>query len=286
MDYSNKTREELILICKENNIKGYSGKKKDDIIKLLSKKVSEKNEIIEEHPVTIDTDKLKMIDLFAGTGAFTLAFQGTNEVNVVFANDMVEHSKNIYDENFNHELTLKNLNEIDVEDIPKHDILTGGFPCFIEGTKVLTYGGYKNIEDVLLDDKLLTHTGEFQSILNLQKKIYNGDLYEIDIKYHSNTINCTSEHPFYIREKKREWDSKLNIYIYTFNKPIWKKAIELTKNDYIGMVINNKNIIPEFTFEKEVIKFDKYEEWYMMGYMLGETKEVFSIIHKKIIYIF
>ena len=30
MDYSNKTREELILICKENNIKGYSGKKKED----------------------------------------------------------------------------------------------------------------------------------------------------------------------------------------------------------------------------------------------------------------
>ena len=35
----------------------------------------------------------------------------------------------IYDENFNHELTLKNLNEVKVEDIPKHDILTGGFPC-------------------------------------------------------------------------------------------------------------------------------------------------------------
>ena len=36
MDYSKKTREELIAICKENSIKGYSGKKKEDIIKLLS----------------------------------------------------------------------------------------------------------------------------------------------------------------------------------------------------------------------------------------------------------
>ena len=70
-----------------------------------------------------------MIDLFAGTGAFTLAFQLTNNVNVVFGNDMVEHSKKIYDENFNHELTLKNLNDVKVEDIPSHDILTGGFPC-------------------------------------------------------------------------------------------------------------------------------------------------------------
>jgi len=70
-----------------------------------------------------------MIDLFAGTGAFTLAFQLTNNVNVVFANDMVEHSKKIYDENFDHKLTLKNLNDVKVEDIPPHDILTGGFPC-------------------------------------------------------------------------------------------------------------------------------------------------------------
>jgi DNA (cytosine-5)-methyltransferase 1 len=70
-----------------------------------------------------------MIDLFAGTGAFTLAFQQTNAVNVVFGNDMVEHSKKIYDENFNHKLTLKNLNAVNVEEVPSHDILTGGFPC-------------------------------------------------------------------------------------------------------------------------------------------------------------
>lgn len=73
--------------------------------------------------------KFNMIYLFAGTGAFTLAFQSTNAVNIVFGNDMVQHSKNIYDENFNHKLTLKDLNEVKVEDIPPHDILTGGFPC-------------------------------------------------------------------------------------------------------------------------------------------------------------
>ena len=35
MDYSEKTRDELIVICKEKGIRGYSGKKKDEIAKLL-----------------------------------------------------------------------------------------------------------------------------------------------------------------------------------------------------------------------------------------------------------
>jgi DNA (cytosine-5)-methyltransferase 1 len=126
VDYLNKTREQLISICKEKNIKGYSGKKKDDILKLLSE-IPCIPIVIPEH----STNKLnlKMIDLFSGTGAFTLAFQETHFVDIVFANDMVEHSKKIYDENFNHKLTLKDLNEVNVEDIQAHDILTGGFPC-------------------------------------------------------------------------------------------------------------------------------------------------------------
>jgi len=72
---------------------------------------------------------MKMIDLFAGTGAFTHAFEKTGLIECVFANDMQESSKTIYDANFSHPLTLGDLNDIPVENIPPHDILTGGFPC-------------------------------------------------------------------------------------------------------------------------------------------------------------
>lgn len=50
MDYSTKTREELIAICKEKIIKGYSGKKKEDIVKLLTDAPA-KNEIVVALPV-------------------------------------------------------------------------------------------------------------------------------------------------------------------------------------------------------------------------------------------
>jgi DNA (cytosine-5)-methyltransferase 1 len=126
MDYTSKSRNELIALCKERNIKGYTGMKKDAIVALLVA-----NEPSTAMPIQVhhEPNTLRMIDLFAGTGAFTYAFQQTNKVNVVFANDMVEHSKKIYDANFNHKLTCKDLNDIKNEDIPSHDILTGGFPC-------------------------------------------------------------------------------------------------------------------------------------------------------------
>ncbi len=46
MDYSKKSRKELVQICKEKHIKGYSGKKKDEILTLLGEPTVEKNEII------------------------------------------------------------------------------------------------------------------------------------------------------------------------------------------------------------------------------------------------
>ena len=48
MDYSNKTRDELVAICKELKVKGYSGKTKNDIIKLIGG--SQDNVLVLQHP--------------------------------------------------------------------------------------------------------------------------------------------------------------------------------------------------------------------------------------------
>ena len=124
--YINKTRTELNAICKEQKIKGYSHLNKDELIKLLKKNTLSNTK---DDNVSASTNRLKMIDLFAGTGAFSYAFETTGNVDCVFANDNVKWSKEIYDSNFTHKLTLGNLNDIKTETIPKHDILTGGFPC-------------------------------------------------------------------------------------------------------------------------------------------------------------
>jgi hypothetical protein len=72
----------------------------------LLDKSSIQNDVVATQPRLGSVNKLEWL-ICSLEGAFSLAFQGTGEVNVVFGNDMVTHSKTIYDENFNHKLTLK-----------------------------------------------------------------------------------------------------------------------------------------------------------------------------------
>ena len=52
----------------------------------------------------------------------------------------------------------------------KVDIIVGGFPCFPAGTPVLTDRGYMPIETITGSERLLTHTGSWKRIENMQRK--------------------------------------------------------------------------------------------------------------------
>jgi DNA (cytosine-5)-methyltransferase 1 len=74
--------------------------------------------------------KKKFIDLFAGTGAFSIALEKTGAYECVFANDMEKSSKETYTLNHGGDTFVHgNLLDIPVSDIPPHDLLCGGFPC-------------------------------------------------------------------------------------------------------------------------------------------------------------
>lgn len=67
------------------------------------------------------------IDLFAGIGGFRLAFESVGG-ECVFASEWDRLAAQTYEANFGHK-PVGDITLIPADDIPNHDILTGGFPC-------------------------------------------------------------------------------------------------------------------------------------------------------------
>jgi len=123
IDYTKKTREELIVICKDKSIKGYSGKKKDNIILLLStpsviakhfdteineehnkfvyqtmltcignkrKLVSNIRSIFDDIRILLSKEKLNIVDGFAGSSVVSRELTYISEN--LYTNDMELYS--------------------------------------------------------------------------------------------------------------------------------------------------------------------------------------------------
>ena len=147
-------------------------------------------------------------------------------------------------------------------------------PCFVKGTKVLTENGYKNIEEIQ-NENVYTHCGNYYPVLDNMKRSYNGQLYKIRPKYSPYDIVCTPEHPFYARKYivknrfKIDGIEKRNVVFS--DDPKFIEAKELIKGKYfLGMKIEEKEVIPEFIFNNELLKLDNPVFWWMMGLFVGD----------------
>ena len=70
---------------------------------------------------------MKFIDLFAGLGGFHLALASQGH-KCVYACEIEDQLRKFYKKNFNI-LPESDITKIDINKIPKHDILCAGFPC-------------------------------------------------------------------------------------------------------------------------------------------------------------
>lgn len=150
---------------------------------------------------------MKAISLFSGMGGDSLGM-----VNAGF--ELVAYSEKEKTFRETHDLNFPNSTSLgtgDITQIPDEtfvryanqvDLIFAGFPCFVKGTRVATDYGYKCIEDVTPQMNLLTHTGAFRPIVNIQTKIYNQTLYNVKYQNHK-IITCIEDHPFYIRTRDK-----------------------------------------------------------------------------------
>lgn len=78
-------------------------------------------------PFATDKD-LKAIEMFAGIGGFKLACDKLG-IKTVWANDINEKAVKVYRDRFGENSIIQgDINNL-IDDIPPHNILTGGFPC-------------------------------------------------------------------------------------------------------------------------------------------------------------
>lgn len=125
--YSQKTREQLISICKERKMKGYSSMKKDGIIQMLS--VEPERKVVSVSSVKPETkpDTIRFIDLFCGIGSFHYSFKKLGW-ECVMSCDIDNAVKETYKTNYGI-VPLGDITEIEPKQVPTYDILCAGFPC-------------------------------------------------------------------------------------------------------------------------------------------------------------
>lgn len=71
---------------------------------------------------------MKVASLFCGCGGLDLGFTQAG-YDIVWSNDFDKYAVQAYNANFDHAAVCGDINEIDINEIPEHDILIGGFPC-------------------------------------------------------------------------------------------------------------------------------------------------------------
>ena len=171
---------------------------------------------------------LKVLSLFSGIGAFEKALKNIGkDFELVNYCEIDKYASNAYSQihHVSEDLNLWDVTKIDTSKLQGIDLVTYGFPCVPRGYKIKTDNGYKNIEDIKVNDLVLTHTNTYQHVLKTMNRLSD----------HINHIKCvgcedlqlTDEHPLYVLRN---------------NEFCWIKAKDLNKLDYITYNINTNSI--------------------------------------------
>lgn len=114
--------------------------------------------------------------------------------------------------------------------------------CFVKGTKVHVSSGIKNIEDVEVGDRVVTHEGRLQRVAQVHRnKVGDRKAYKLKC-FRTPSISVTDNHKMMsISKEQLEWGQR----------PQWNSVEYLRVGDYV-QIPNNKDpgSAPSFDFSK------------------------------------
>lgn len=120
--------------------------------------------------------------------------------------------------------------------------------CFIAGAKVRTDNGEKQIEDIEVGDKVLTHKGRYRRVYHKMKRPYKGKVFSIKYWGDSDSaLRVTEEHPLFVCKRQVKEYRNLSF------TPEWLRADQVKVGDYLAYPIIRKETEKEI-IENETIK--------------------------------
>ena len=115
--------------------------------------------------------------------------------------------------------------------------------CFVEGTRVYTNNGVKNIENVEIGDEVVTHLGNVKKVLQTHKNLLNSRwIHSLEV-YKTPVIKVTDNHKIY---------SCKELGKNKYSDPSWNSVGNLNVGDYVMIpkkTQTNKDIQPIDLFD-------------------------------------
>jgi DNA (cytosine-5)-methyltransferase 1 len=210
---------------------------------------------------------LKLAGLFAGVGGIELGFKKAG-FDPVFANEIDSKASETYRLNHSHNLVTKDISDLNPREIPRIDVLTGGFPC--QAFSVAGYQkGFKDPRGNLFWEIVRLLESKRPEIVFLEnvKNLRSHD----NGKTFSTIINSLTSLGYFVKSEVLNADSfggipqnRERIYIVGFKSKIFFDRFEFPDK--------MRNIAPL----SKLIDFDKKVEdifYYENRYMSKELKE-------------
>lgn len=225
------------------------------------------------NPIHKSLSNFTFIDLFAGIGGFHLALKSFG-AKCIFASEWDKYAANVYQVNFNIQPS-GDITGVSEADIPKHDILCGGFPCqafSVAGKQ----RGFQDTRGTLFFEiaKIVNHHKPLvlflENVKNLEKhdsgrtlKVIKETLHQLGYRVHSKVLN--SSHFGLPQNRER-------IYLVAFRKDVDSSEFKFPKEtfepvalqDYLeanpttAKIINREDLKVYKQFEKENCLFQEF----------------------------
>lgn len=174
--------------------------KKEEMGKIKKLRRNSKNRITDKYFPSHKKENLFLVEGNSARGSI-LQKRDPNLDAVYTLRGKLKNTRNLADLSSNQEIIdLMNILDLNLENGGegikfKKIIIATDADCLEENTNIITNNGIKNIKDITYDDKILSHTGTYNNILNIIET--KKDKY-INIELNGEIITCSENHKFII----------------------------------------------------------------------------------------